>query len=184
MSDYDPPLRLTEQLSSWSAGLSGQVMLIAELDSNIRQLELLKDRWERQRYAQQRSFDICYKQAADLEYHFDKASEDPTSPFKPIPIATPVTAADSSQQQQPPRRYRIDTTPPPVLTPHADSGRRDVILLADWLSIVESGGVGDYDGRGYWATETHCSAIRAYPSEVSVGILAIPQWATHVAWTQ
>lgn len=83
MSDYDPPLLLTEQLSSWSAGLSGQVMLIAELEAHIAHLRLLKSNWEQLLNDQQRHFDACYKQAADLEYCFDKGGEDPTSPFKP-----------------------------------------------------------------------------------------------------
>jgi hypothetical protein len=83
MSDYNPPLMLTEQLSSWSAGLSAQMMLIAELDAHIAHLRLLKGNWERHLHDQQRHFNECYKQAAELEYRFEKEVEDPTSPFKP-----------------------------------------------------------------------------------------------------
>lgn len=52
--------------------------------------------------------------------------------------------------------------------------------LGEFLQAVECNAFIDYDGFGELATETHCSDIEIYPSQVKE--TAFPDWCTHIVW--
>ena len=56
----------------------------------------------------------------------------------------------------------------------------DLMTVRDFEEHVISGAFNNYDGSGYYATETHQSRLMAIPSEILQG--KITQEFTHVAW--
>lgn len=59
----------------------------------------------------------------------------------------------------------------------------DLIPLADWLQGVETNFFTDYDGHGYWATETgYDETERVFPAQVKRKHQIPPKGATHVFW--
>jgi hypothetical protein len=41
----------------------------------------------------------------------------------------------------------------------------------------------DYDGWGFYATESECSDVEVCPSDVVTTDFVKPSWATHVVWS-
>ena len=64
------------------------------------------------------------------------------------------------------------------LEPLPDYG--DLIELNQWLEMIETDFLIDYDGYGYWATKDGMKG-KVYPSDIVKGIIP-PKWATHVIW--
>jgi len=56
----------------------------------------------------------------------------------------------------------------------------DHMTLDEFVEICKSGGFVDYDGTGYYATATHMTRERAYPSKIRDGV--IDRTYTHVMW--
>ena len=67
-----------------------------------------------------------------------------------------------------------------------------VMPVKEWLDAVSVHAFIDYDGHGYWATETHqfcklaldglISSSYVIPSHITKKGIKPPAWATHVAW--
>jgi hypothetical protein len=63
------------------------------------------------------------------------------------------------------------------------------LSLQEWKNDCGCGGFIDYDGYGYFATETQQSDIQVYPSDYWDGSRKRvdaawfePDWATHIVW--
>lgn len=66
----------------------------------------------------------------------------------------------------------------------------DLMTIERFSDCVKSGSFIDYDGYGYWATETQCSSLSVKPSQFykskkicgkDISDLK-PEWATHIVW--
>lgn len=68
----------------------------------------------------------------------------------------------------------------------------DVIPINQWLEGVHTHCFTDYDGHGYWATETNefrkgaleelFGSSMVHPSDITQKKITPPLWATHVSW--
>lgn len=58
----------------------------------------------------------------------------------------------------------------------------DLMPLDEFAALCNMGAFIDYDGTGYYATETEESNVLAKPSYVCDPNTTHPEWATHVAW--
>ena len=93
-------------------------------------------------------------------------------------------------QQMTPTKEQVWTalSLPANVSPMPDVGLGDVLELmpmAEFLDCVNTNVLIDYDGHGYWATESHVLDewdTRVCPSTISSGETKRPQWATHVLW--
>jgi hypothetical protein len=63
-------------------------------------------------------------------------------------------------------------------TPIDDCG--DHLPLGEWIDCVKCGAFIDYDGFGYYATETQETNVRVIPSDVANG--KIDTTWTHIVW--
>lgn len=64
------------------------------------------------------------------------------------------------------------------MTPNPPFGEGDVYLLKDFVENVKIGLFNEFDGSGYWATETHYDIESPFDFEKPKR----PIWATHVVW--
>jgi len=58
----------------------------------------------------------------------------------------------------------------------------DKMTTAEFLEDVESGCFIDYDGHGYFGTDTQESDQMVIPSETKEDSFFLPEWATHIYW--
>lgn len=67
------------------------------------------------------------------------------------------------------------------LVPLSEFG--DLMAIDEFISGVEEFCFIDYDGYGYWATETEMdNEFIVRPSEVASKKTIPPDWATHIFW--
>ena len=57
----------------------------------------------------------------------------------------------------------------------------DHMTFEEFVADVQCGGFDDYDGYGYYATDTHRSDIVIRPSDLAALAARDPKW-THVVW--
>jgi hypothetical protein len=74
------------------------------------------------------------------------------------------------------RNYRLIKTP--LMSPHDEIG--NLFTFEEFKGCVDSGGFIDYDGFGYYSTDTEQSNITIYPSDFAKGQVRTD--FTHVKW--
>jgi len=67
-----------------------------------------------------------------------------------------------------------------VVMREVDQNDCDLMTLDCFKAAVKAGAYIDYDGYGYYATETEQSDIALLPSQI--GKQVAPAFATHIAW--
>lgn len=76
--------------------------------------------------------------------------------------------------------YQTGEVPQPEAKMSPIETDSDFMTMADFVDGCECGGLIDYDGFGYYATETEMTDLTVRPSDWSKGKLD-PRW-THVVW--